>query len=163
MRPTLRAWTSIKIDSVAGLGGRGDPPALVEPMIIPLRPDAIPVKCKQQRYSPLHKSYLKEHISELLNNNLIRPAERPEWLSPVFVVPKPNGKLRMTIDLCAVNKQTLPKVFPPPPLPDLEAAPAVLKGAKFFGQYDLFRGYWQFPLDEASQDLLAFLTPERGL
>ena len=45
----------------------------------------------------------------------------------------------------------------PHPLPTVSSVLASLAGCKFFAKLDLRNGYWQFPVDEASRHLLAFM------
>ena len=134
-----------------------DPPASVPPMQIKLIQGATQVKCKPRRYSPAHQAYLKEHIKELLDNSLIEPVTSPAWVSPVFVVPKGKDGYRMTVDLRSVNAVTVPDIYP---LPLLDAVATRLQGSTIFGSYDLFKGYWQVPLEEKDREALAFMTPE---
>ncbi len=63
----------------------------------------------------------------------------------------------MTVDVRAVNAQT-EAMFSPMPI--LEVVMDHLQGAKVFFVIDFFKGYWQLPLAEASQELFSILTDE---
>ena len=40
----------------------------------------------------------------------------------------------------------------------MEVALGQLTGAAYFAVFDAFKGYWQFPVEEDSQELLSFMT-----
>ena len=46
------------------------------------------------------------------------------------------------------------------PVKDAREVTAQLKGAKYFGKADMFKGYFQLRLDEDAPELLAIRTPD---
>ena len=137
-----------------------DPPVQVPPLKVHVRPDAVPVKCKQRRYSPLHREYLRQHLDDLVAAGLLYPNHRSRWASPPRIVSKKEpGQYRMTVDTRGVNACTEPMHWP---MPDLESAPACVEGSSAYLLLDWFRGYWQLPLAEESQELYTVMT-DRGL
>jgi hypothetical protein len=42
------------------------PPVKVDPMMIRLKENSVPVMCKARRYPPNHRDYMKKHVAELL-------------------------------------------------------------------------------------------------
>ena len=45
--------------------------------------------------NPVYAAKVKEEIDKLLKAGFIYPVQQTEWLSPVVIVPKKNGKLRV--------------------------------------------------------------------
>ena len=54
---------------------------------------------------------VKEELQKLLNVNFIYPISNSQWLSPLVIVPKNNGKWRVCIDYRELNKATLKDNF----------------------------------------------------
>ncbi|KAJ0392975.1 hypothetical protein P43SY_009109 [Pythium insidiosum] len=109
-----------------------DPPVKVKPMKVRLKPGAKPTRAMPRRYSPNDRDFLERHVTTLLKYGLV-----------------------MTVDTRAVNATTEPMLWP---MPVLEVAFGVFEGAKCFFVLDWFRGYWQLPLDEESQEYFSFVT-----
>jgi hypothetical protein len=73
------------------------------------------------------------------------------------IVPKPGKRdeFRMTVDCRYANSQVQPVAgF----LPILEVTFQHLEKASWFSTLDAFKGFWQFPLAEESQEVYSFLT-----
>jgi hypothetical protein len=134
-----------------------DPPVSVEPMKIVLKENCKPVMCKTRRYPPNHREYMRTHVNELVQFGLICPNQNSSWASPPLIVHKPNTttNFRMTIDVRRVNEQIEPTAWP---MPNLEVVMQSLENSAFYASFDLFKGYWQFPLHEDSQQCLSFMT-----
>ena len=64
--------------------------------------------------NPNYASKVKEEIDKLLRVGFIRPIKRATWLSPIIVVPKKNGQIRVYVDYCKLNVMTVTDVFPLP-------------------------------------------------
>ena len=133
-----------------------DPPVEVPPLIVDVRSCAIPVRCKAQRYSLEQLQLMKKHVAELVKAGLVFRNPRSRWCSPPLIVKKPKAnEFRMTVDVWAVNALTERMVWP---MPMLEVILDHVAGASLFFSLDFFKGYWQFMLDEGSQELFSFLT-----
>ena len=57
-----------------------------------------PVIQPQRRMNPMMKEIVKEELQKLLNVGFIYPISDSQWVSPLVVVPKKNGKWRVCID-----------------------------------------------------------------
>lgn len=137
-----------------------DPPVKVPPMQVRLKKGAVPVKAKVRRYPPLHQTYMEEHVNALVNAGLVFENHRSRWASPPRIVSKKEpGEYRMTVDTRAVNACTEPM---PWPMPHLDTALTQLEGSEVYFNLDWFRGYWQLPLHEDSQEIFSFVT-HRGV
>ena len=135
-----------------------DQPAKVPPMNLTLKPDAPnALQCKLRMYNTTHTKFLKEHLNELLENDLIEEYPDAQFVSPVYVVPKkePN-EFRMTVDLRELNKMCEKIAYP---LVDIKFVLETLHDAKYFATLDLFKGFWQMPLAQKASELSSFITP----
>ncbi|GKT29972.1 Retrovirus-related Pol polyprotein from transposon, partial [Aduncisulcus paluster] len=79
-----------------------------------------------------------------------------EFFSPIVIVPKKGGKLRLCIDFRDLNKVT---TLYPHPLPRLDDCLGDLGGCIYFATLDLSKGFHQIPLENKSADLTSFKTP----
>ena len=76
----------------------------------------------------------------------------------MVVVPKPNGRIRLCIDLQKLNKYVR-RPYHPSKSP-AEAISNISSSSKFLiSTLDATKGYWQVPLEKESQDFSTFITP----
>ena len=88
---------------------------------------------------------------------VIVPVEEPtEWCSGMVVIPKPNGQVRICVDLTKLNKSIKRGRHP---LQAVDQTLVQLAGAKVFTKLDANSGFWQIPLTPESQHLTTFITP----
>ena len=80
-----------------------------------------------------------------------------DWCSCMVVVPKPNGKVRICVDLTQLNKAVRREVHP---MKSVDENLAMLGNASVFSKLDANIGFWQLPLDEESKLLTTFITPQ---
>eukprot|EP00253_Pinus_taeda_P036064 PITA_36064 len=73
-----------------------------------------PIIQPQRRMNPNLREIVKEELQKLLNVNLIYPISDSQWVSPLVIFPKKNGKWRVCIDYQELNKATLKDHFPLP-------------------------------------------------
>ena len=64
--------------------------------------------------NPSYKAKVKEVIDKLLHAGFIRLVKRATWLSPIMVIPKQNGKIRVCVDYRKLNAETITDTFPLP-------------------------------------------------
>ncbi len=62
----------------------------------------------QARYklNPNYATIIKQDVDKLLVEGFIQPVEEATWLSPIVVVPKKNGKLKIYVDFKKLNNAT---------------------------------------------------------
>ena len=82
----------------------------------------------------------KAEVQRLLDANVIREVKYSEWLANVVLVPKKNGKMRMSIDFTDLNKAFKKDLFP---LPRIDASVDKAACCKRFFLLDCFSGYHQ--------------------
>ena len=57
-----------------------------------IKEDSHLVRQPQRRMNPLLKDIVKEELHKLLHVNFIYPISDSQWVSPLVIVPKKNGK-----------------------------------------------------------------------
>ena len=87
---------------------------------------------------------------------IARVSEPTEWYAGMVVVPKPNKKVRICVDLTRLNQSVCRERHP---LPAVEQMLAQLAGARVFSKLDANSGFWQIPLSRESALLTTFITP----
>ncbi|XP_046862400.1 myotubularin-related protein 5-like [Xenia sp. Carnegie-2017] len=78
-----------------------------------------------------------------------------DWVSPVVIVPKRDGNIRLCVDMRIANtaiKRTRH------PIPTVEAVSMELNGARIFSKLDLAQAYHQLELCPASHSITTFST-----
>ena len=117
--------------------------------------DETPVKQRYRRVPPSDYEAVKDHINQLLAAKVIRESSSP-FASPIVLVKKKDGSLRMCVDYRQLNSKTRKDAFP---LPRIEESLDALTGARWFSTMDLTSGYNQVPVTEADRPKTAFCTP----
>ena len=98
---------------------------------------------------------VKSEIDCMLEAGIAEKSNSP-YASPIVVVPKKDGSIRLCVDYRLLNEIT---VFDPQPMPRLEYIINKLGKAKYLSKLDLTKGFWQIPLSNKSKEISAFVTP----
>ncbi|CAF0717682.1 unnamed protein product [Brachionus calyciflorus] len=105
------------------------------------------VKPKKQFHSriPFHlRKQVEEELKSLLDQDIIEKADGPTTrISPIHVVPKKNGKIRIVVNAKQVNNAIKRESHICPTVDDLVHK---LNGASWFGKLDFNHGYRQIVL-----------------
>ena len=117
-----------------------------------------PIRTKGYSIPYKTRSVMETEIQDMLDLGVIEPSISP-YSSPIVLVPKKDGLVRICIDFRRLNKVT---EFDAEPMPNTEEIINRMSGHKYFTKMDLSKGYWQVGLTERSKPLTAFETP-RGL
>lgn len=72
---------------------------------------------------------VKAEVDKLLAQGCISPVDNSEWVSPLVIVLKKNGKVRVCVDYREVNKATVKNRYP---LPFIDCILDSVAGHKFF-------------------------------
>jgi hypothetical protein len=83
-------------------------------MMIPLKPDASPVKQRPYRLNPKYKKKVRNELDIILEAGIIEPIEESEWIIPMVVHDKKSGEIRICVDLRKLNDACLHDPFPTP-------------------------------------------------
>ncbi|XP_058817423.1 uncharacterized protein K02A2.6-like [Topomyia yanbarensis] len=87
-------------------------------------------------------------LKELLAKDIIETVSGPSrWVSPMVVVIKDSGDIRLCIDMRQVNKAILRETYP---LPTIEDIRWKLNGAMYFSRLDIKDAFYQLELDDES-------------
>jgi len=121
---------------------------------IELKPDTKPIRCAPYRLNQQKAKVLKDELDNLLDQGIIEESTSP-WASPIVMVPKADGTLRLCTDFRKVNSCTVPDPFPLPRIEDLIDR---VGKAKYLTKLNMTRGYWQVPLDDPFMPISAFVT-----
>ena len=121
----------------------------VEPTAQKLRPSPFGLREK-----------IEEKLEELVNHDVIEQVQGPTpWVSPVVVVPKPTGDIRLCVDMRKANRAIVRERHPIPTVDDVLYQ---LNGSTIFSKLDLKWGFHQIELEEQSRNITTFVT-HKGL
>ena len=119
-------------------------------------PDVSP-KQQPHRRIPFHvRSDVEKELKRLEELDIIKKVDGPTpWISPIVVVPKKSGEVRICIDMREANKAVKREKHLMPTIDDLVAD---LNGSTVFTTLDLSSGYHQLELAEESRHITTFST-----
>ncbi|KAK7899349.1 hypothetical protein WMY93_020202 [Mugilogobius chulae] len=117
--------------------------------------DETPFKHRARPIHPHDIEAVRSHLRDLLEAGVIRESESP-FSSPIVVVRKKNGDVRLCIDFRKLNLQTVKDAYA---LPNPEESFSALSGSKWFTVLDLKSGYYQIAMNEEDKPKTAFVTP----
>ncbi|XP_054708231.1 uncharacterized protein K02A2.6-like [Uloborus diversus] len=124
--------------------------------VLKMKDDFQPIFCKARPVPYAVKKAVSDEIRLLEQRGIWKFVEHSRWATPLVVVPKKNGTVRLCGDYkVSVNKMLDANQYPLPTQQDLFAT---LRGGKFFTKLDLTHAYQQIELDDASQELLTLNT-----
>ena len=106
------------------------------------------------------KEAVEAEIDRMEKDGILKSVPYSEWASPIVIVPKPDG----TIRICADYKRTVNPVikndtYPQPTPKELFSK---IQGGERFSKTDLTKAYLQVQLDDKSQKYLTINT-SKGL
>ena len=117
--------------------------------------DDIPVKQPYRKLPLPQFEEVKQHIEELLQKGIIQHSTSP-YASPIVLVRKKNGDLRLCVDYRLLNAKTKKDAYP---LPRIDETFDALHGASYFTSLDLAAGYNQVAVAPEDREKTAFVTP----
>lgn len=132
---------------------------------LPIKNFKVNVNLKENVQPVFHKAYtvpyalrdeVAQELTRLESENVISKVKYSDWASPMVVVAKPNGKLRLCVDF----KATLNKCIKVDqhPIPEPEDIFNKFVGCNVFCRLDLSQAYLQLEVHEASRNLLTVNT-----
>ena len=125
-----------------------------------INPEVKPVANKHRRI-PFHlRDKVEAEVNRLMSEGIIEPVTEPTgWVSPVVIVNKSDGSIRLCVDMTEPNKAIERVRHIMPTVDDIKYQ---VNGATVFSKLDLNHGYHQLLLDEQSRNITAFVT-HKGL
>ena len=79
-----------------------------------MKDDVKPSRQRPYTYNDTFAKKFKEEIDKFMEGEFIYEIEHTDWVSPIVVVPKKNGKLRVCVNLKKVNVATIRDSYPLP-------------------------------------------------
>ncbi|XP_061729150.1 uncharacterized protein LOC133534072 [Cydia pomonella] len=115
-----------------------------------------PVVYRPYRLSHHEREKVRAMIDDMLQAGIIRESVS-NYASPIILVRKKDGGVRLCVDYRLLNSITVKERYP---IPVIEDEIARLAGQSWFITLDLMSGYYQVPISEGSKHLTAFVTPD---
>ncbi|BES98989.1 Hypothetical Protein NTJ_11805 [Nesidiocoris tenuis] len=120
------------------------------------RNDARPVFLKPRTVPYAIKEQVETEIRKLEAEGIIEKTNSSAWGTPLVVIPKPNGELRLCADYkVTVNSQLLDSRYP---IPNQEEIFNKIQDGKIFCSLDIYRAFLHLPLDAPSSEALTIST-----
>ncbi|BHF57829.1 hypothetical protein SprV_0100077500 [Sparganum proliferum] len=116
---------------------------------------ARPIRQPPRRVPVRFQKQLEQTIKDMLDKHFIRSSSSP-WASPIVLVKKKDGSLRLCVDYRKINAVTVKDSFP---LPRIDTTLEALAGAACFSTLDLQSGYWQVEMAPEDRPKTAFSIP----
>jgi hypothetical protein len=117
--------------------------------------DDTPFRERSRPIPPKDLEDARRHIAKLLEANIIRESKSP-YASPICLVRKKNGDVRLTVDYRRLNRRTVKDAYA---LPRIEDAFSKLSGCKWYSVMDLKSGFYNVPMAESDRHKTAFICP----
>ena len=115
----------------------------------------IPLSQPFRRIAPTQYQEVKDHIQKLLEDDIIQESHSP-YASPVVILRKKDGVMRVCVDYHKLNEKTIRDAFP---LPRIEESLGAVGNAEWFSTLDLASGFNQVAMDPVDRHKTAFITP----
>ncbi|KXZ75914.1 Retrovirus-related Pol polyprotein from transposon 17.6-like Protein [Tribolium castaneum] len=114
-----------------------------------------PIAFRPRRLSFFEKEKLRVILNDLEKDGVIRPSKSP-YCSPIVLVRKKNGEIRLCVDYRELNKITVRDNYPTPLIDDhLD----MLKNKRYFSCLDLKNGFHHVRMAPSSIKYTSFVTP----
>ena len=116
--------------------------------------DCKPIHVPYRRVPLGLEQKVDDMVDDLLNKDIIRHSVSA-WNSPIVLVKKKNGDMRMCIDFRALNSVTRKVRYP---IPETKHLLDCLAGSSYFSSLDLSSAYYQCEITEKHKEYTAFST-----
>ncbi|KAL3699575.1 hypothetical protein R1sor_017597 [Riccia sorocarpa] len=114
------------------------------------------LKEKVHSYTIAPEETVKKEIEKLKEADFIYPVKEYDWLSPIVIVPKKNGKLRVCVNYRKLNGFTVKDPYPIPFIDDILDKVA---GREAYTFMDGYSGYNQVEIAPEDRKKTAFIIP----
>lgn len=118
--------------------------------------DEEPIYQSARRLSLTEKLVVNEQIDEWIEEGIVQPSAS-DYASPVVLVKKKDGSVRLCVDYRMLNKKVIKDRYP---LPLIEDQLNLLQDARVFSTLDLKNGFFHVRMDELSRKYTAFIVPD---
>lgn len=117
--------------------------------------DCTPFRERSRRIAPVDIDDVRHRLKDLLAAGIIKESRSP-YASPIVIVRKKSGAIKMCIDYRTLNSRTIPDQYT---TPRIEDALDCLLGSKWFSVLDLRSGYYQIEMAVEDKEKTAFICP----
>ncbi|XP_025996247.1 uncharacterized protein K02A2.6-like [Solenopsis invicta] len=124
-----------------------------------LTEEAVPVQtpCRQIPY--VMETSLKEELQRLESQDIIERVHLSNWSTPVVIVKKPDGRIRLCADYSTgVNRALRNNTYP---LPNADNIITKVNSNSYFSVLDLSDAFLQIEVAEDHRDITTITTPKR--
>ena len=116
----------------------------------------IPRMIKARKCNGIRRRMVEENFEDLINRGAMRRGTAVTIVSPITIVPKKDGNIRVCIDYTTLNAHTRPISYP---LPRIDELPEFIpEGTKIFSCLDLKEAYYSLPIDPNSRNYAAIIA-----
>jgi hypothetical protein len=112
-------------------------------MKILLRTEERLIRHRPYKLNPKYKKKFEAEIDRMIEARIIEPMEELEWISPLVVQEKKQGRIRICVDLRKLNDACLPNPFP---TPFMDEVLENIGGHEVYSFTDGFSGYHQIKI-----------------
>ena len=121
-----------------------------------LRQGSKPVFYKEREVPYALRERVEKELNELESAGIISKCERSDWGSPLVIIPKPDGGIRLCVDYKpGVNPQLVSSNYPIRRIDDILNN---LKGSKYFCRLDLYKAYLHLRVNPESSEIQTMST-----
>lgn len=117
--------------------------------------DSPPVRQPPRRVPPHLAEEVRAQIDDLVRQGVLEECQG-SWASPICIVRRKNGKIRICADLRRLNSVTRPSSYP---IPRVDESLEALAGSTTFCTLDMNNAYFQVGVDPKDKDKTAIITP----
>lgn len=118
-----------------------------------------PVQQQYRRVPVALEEKVNQKLGEMVKRDIIEKVEVKEfgqrWISPMVIVPKSHGDVRICLDMRQANKAIQREPYPLPIFEDM--LPHIGQG-KWFSKLDIEQAFHQMELEPNSRDITTFIT-----
>ena len=114
-----------------------------------------PIRRKPYTIPKMKRGQVKAELDKMKEMGIIEPSTSP-YASPMVIVMKKNGNVRICGDFRSINQIT---TFDPYPVPNIEDITDDVAKGRYITTLDLTRGFYQVPLSDRGKRLSAFISP----
>lgn len=129
-------------------------------LCIPIDSSVTPIAQHVRRPPIALLGRIEDKLDQLESADIIEKVDGfSDWVSPLVVIVKDNGDLRLCVDMRLANKAVKREYHMMPTIDDFLPR---MKSAKFFSRLDIKDAFHQIELDESSRSITTFIT-HRGM
>ncbi|XP_046391594.1 uncharacterized protein K02A2.6-like [Ischnura elegans] len=121
-----------------------------------LREGVTPIFNRERDVPFALRERVERELSTLEKQGVITPIVSSDWGSPLVVIPKPDGGVRLCVDYkCGVNSRLVASNYP---IRRIDEVLHSLRGSKYFCKLDLYKAYLHLRVDEEGSKIQTIST-----